>query len=402
MVVSKGMTVPDYRSEAEALLSTLVGWRRDFHQHPELAFAETRTAGIVAEELNALGLKVRMGVGGTGVTGLLQGEPTGPTVMLRADMDGLPVHETGDVPYASQVPGRMHACGHDGHVAMALGAATLLARRAPDLPGSILFVFQPAEERGGGAAAMIADGVLGGPAPSAAFGLHLWNGLPWGRICIQAGPMMAAADELHITVHGRGGHGAFPHETVDPIAVTGQILSALQTIVSRNVDPQETAVLSIGMVHGGTAFNIIADRVDLQGTLRTFSPVVRATVLTRLEVLLDGITSGMGARYEMEIIVGAPAVVNDPGLAGIAQAAAVQVAGAGALAHLQPLMGSEDFAEYQRHIPGCFILLGSQNNELGLNAPHHNPRFDFDERALPIGTALLAAAATRYLIDGNP
>jgi amidohydrolase len=394
------MKAPEFRAEAEGLAVQLVSWRRDLHQHPELAFRETRTADLVARQLAALGIEVRTGVGRTGVVGLLHGGRPGPTVMLRADMDGLPIQELSDAPYASQVAGVMHACGHDGHVAMLLGAARLLSRHAAELPGDILFVFQPAEEGLGGAAAMLADGLLTDPLPAAGFGLHLWNTMPLGRICAQAGPMMAAADLIRILVRGRGGHGALPHETVDAIAVTGQILSALQTIVSRNVDPQETAVLTIGIVHGGTSYNVIAETVALEGTIRTFSPSVRETVLTRLRVLLDGIAAGMGAQYELNVKDVAPAVVNDLGVSEVARAAAVQIVGATSVAWHPPLMVSEDFSEYQKFVPTCYMLLGSSNPALGLRVPHHNPRFDFDEMVLPIGAALMAAAAARFLIEG--
>jgi amidohydrolase len=393
------MTIPDFRSEAENLFAQAIAWRRDLHQHPELCFQEVRTAGLVARTLIELGYEVRTGVAKTGVVALLQGSRPGPTVMLRADMDALPIQEISDAPYASQVPGVMHACGHDGHVAIGLAAATLLARHAGKLPGRILFVFQPAEERLGGAAAMVAAGMLADPAPDAAFALQLWNMIPMGRVVAQAGPMMAAADVLQITVRGKGGHGAHPHETVDAIAVTGQVLSALQTIVSRNVDPQETAVLTIGTVHGGTAFNVIAETVELQGTIRTFSPAVRETVLTRLKVLLDGVIAGMGARYELNVQRVAPAVINDPTMTEIARAAAIQVVGNTAVIWHAPLMVSEDFSEFANRVPACFMLLGSGNAELGLNAPHHNPRFDIDERALPIGAALLATTATRFLME---
>ena len=317
--------------------------------------------------------------------------------MLRADMDALPVQEINDAPYVSQTPGVMHACGHDGHVAIGLGTAKLLAEHAAELPGRVLFVFQPAEEGQGGAAAMVAEGALVDPMPDAAFGLHLWNTMPLGRVVAQAGPLMAAADTLRITVRGRGGHGALPHETVDAVAVTGQVLSALQTIVSRNVDPQETAVLTIGTVHGGTAFNVIAETVEMQGTIRTFSPTVRETILTRLRVLLDGVIAGMGASYEMAVQSVTQTVVNDPALTEIARAAAIQVVGSTAVSWQPPLMVSEDFSEFARRVPACFMLLGSGNAQLGLNAPHHNPRFDFDERALPMGTALFATAAVRFL-----
>jgi amidohydrolase len=391
------MEMPDFRFEAESLRPQLIAWRRDLHQHPELGFAVTRTAGLVARTLSELGYEVRTGVGRTGVVALLQGDRPGPTVLLRADMDALPIQEISDAPYASQTAGVMHACGHDGHVAIGLGAATLLARHVRDLPGRVMWVFQPAEEGDGGAAAMVADGVLADPRPDAAFGLHLWNTMPLGRIIAQPGPLMAAADIVRISVRGRGGHGALPHETVDAVAVTGQVLSALQTIVSRNVDPQETAVVTIGTVHGGTAFNVIAETVEMQGTIRTFSPTVRETVLTRLRVLLDGVTAGLGARYELVIHEMTGAVVNDPTMAEIARAAGMQVAGSTAVAWHAPLMVSEDFSEFARRVPACFMLLGSGNAELGLNAPHHNPRFDFDERALPIGAALLATAAMRFL-----
>jgi len=391
------MSIPDYRTEAESLFAQLVAWRRDLHRHPELSFQEVRTSGIVAQTLSELGYEVRTGVARTGVVALLHGGRPGPTVMLRADMDALPIQEISEASYVSQSPGVMHACGHDGHVAIGLGTATVLARHAAELAGDVLFVFQPAEERDGGAAAMIAAGALADPAPAAAFGLHLWNSLPAGRVVAQAGPLMAAADILQITVRGKGGHGGQPHETVDAIAVTGQVLSALQTIVSRNVNPQDTAVLSIGVVRGGTAFNIIAETVELLGTLRTFQPAVREAVLTRLRVLLDGITAGMGAECELTVQPLTGPVINDGAASEIARSAAAQVVGNTAIAWNAPLMVSEDFAEFGKVAPSCFLLLGSGNADLGLNAAHHNPRFDFDERVLPTGVALLATTATRYL-----
>lgn len=396
------MTLPNFRVEAETLSGQLTAWRRDFHIHPELGFEVHRTAGVVARTLAELGCEVRTGIGRSGVIGLITGGKPGPTVMLRADMDALPIQEISEAPYISQVPGVMHACGHDGHVAIGLGAATLLARHAADLPGQVLLVFQPAEEAMGGARAMVEDGALDDPRPAAAFGLHLWNTMPLGRVVAQAGPIMAAADVLRITIHGKGGHGALPHEAVDAIAVTGQVLSALQTIVSRNVDPQETAVLTVGTVHGGTAFNIISETVEMQGTIRTFSPAVRETVVTRLKVLLDGVSAGMGARYELDIQDVTGAVINDSAMAETARSAALQVVGATNVAWQPPFMVSEDFSEFANRVPACFMLLGSGNPELGLNAPHHNPRFDFDERVLPLGAALLATTAVKFLLEGQP
>jgi amidohydrolase len=393
------MTLPNLRIEAESLGGQLTAWRRDLHSHPELGFDVYRTAGMVARTLGELGCDVRTGIGQSGVIGLIAGGKPGPTVMLRADMDALPIQEISDVPYASQVAGAMHACGHDGHVAIGLGAATLLARHAADLPGQVLLVFQPAEEGLGGARAMIDDGALVDPLPAAAFGLHLWNSMPLGRVVAQAGPIMAAADVLRIVIHGKGGHGALPHEAVDAIAVTGQVLSALQTIVSRNVDPQETAVLTVGTVRGGTAFNVIAETVEMQGTIRTFSAAVRETVITRLQVLLDGVTAGLGARYELHIQDVTRAVVNDTTMAEIARGAAVQVVGATNVVWQPPFMVSEDFSEFAKLVPACFMLLGSGNPGLGLSAPHHNPRFDFDEDALPLGAALLATAAAQFLYE---
>ncbi len=391
------MTLPNFRAEAEGLATQLTAWRRDLHAHPELAFEEHRTAGIVAAVLGELGCEVRTGVGQTGVIGVISGGKPGPTVMLRVDMDALPIREISDAPYVSQVGGVMHACGHDGHVALGLGAATLLARHAGDLPGQVLLLFQPAEEGMGGARAVLADRALNDPAPVAAFGLHLWNTMPLGRVVAQAGPLMAASDVLRIVIHGRGGHGALPHEAVDAIAVTGQVLSALQTIVSRNVDPQETAVLTIGTVHGGTKYNVIAETVEMEGTIRTFSATVRETVVTRLRVLLDGVIAGFGARYTLEILDVTRAVINDGAMAEIARKSANQVVGATNVVWQPPFMVSEDFSEYAERMPSCFMLLGSGNPGLGLSESHHSPRFDFDEDALPLGAALLATAAARFL-----
>ncbi len=389
--------MPDFRSEAQALTDQLVAWRRDLHRHPELAFEERRTAAMVAEHLGRLGYEVQTEVGRTGVVGILEGNRPGKTVLLRFDMDALPIEEANKTEYASQVPGKMHACGHDGHTAIGLGVATLLARHRHALGGRVKLIFQPAEETAGGARAVIADGVLNDPAPDLALGLHLWNPLPVGRVIVQAGPLMAAATHFKLTIYGRGGHGAMPHETVDALVTAAHAVTTLQTIVSRNVNPTETAVLSVGTFHAGRAFNVIADRAELSGTIRAFDDQIMAQMKERLHQVMTGVAQAFGATFELELEHAAPAVVNDPAVASLVARAARRVLGEGSVGSTTPVMVSEDMAEFLKRIPGCFFLLGSMNPERGLDSPHHHPRFDFDEAALPLGVAILAEAAATYL-----
>ncbi len=389
--------MPDFRLEAWALMDQLVAWRRDLHRHPELAFEEHRTAARVAEHLERLGYEVQTGVGRTGVVGILEGDRAGKTVLLRFDMDALPIEEANETEYVSQVPGKMHACGHDGHTAIGLGVATLLARHRRALAGRVKLVFQPAEETAGGARAMIADGVLADPAPDIALGLHLWNSLPVGRALVQAGPFMAAATHFKLTIYGRGGHGAMPHETVDALVVAAHVVAALQTIISRNVNPAETAVLSVGTFHAGRAFNVIADRAELSGTLRAFDDPLMAQVQERLRQVVAGVTQAFGAAFALELERAAPAVVNDPAVVSLVANAARRVLGDASVGSTTPVLVSEDMAEFLRRVPGCFFFLGSMNPERGLDYPHHHPRFDFDEAALPLGVAILAEAAAAYL-----
>ncbi len=387
----------DYRAAAQALREQLIAWRRDLHRHPELAFAERRTAGVVAGQLQRLGYEVRTGVGRTGVVGVLEGDEAGPTVLLRFDMDALPITEANAVEYASQEPGKMHACGHDGHTAIGLGVATVLAQERARLRGAVKLVFQPAEESQGGARAVIADGALADPTPAIALGLHLWNVLPVGQAIVRAGPLMAAATHFRLTVQGRGGHGALPHQTVDALLVAAHLVVALQTIVSRNVDPIQTAVLSVGTLHSGEAFNIIAERAELTGTLRAFDDRVMELMVERLRQVVSGVTATFGATYELELERASPAVVNAPEVAALVERAARRVLGEGAVGPGQPVMGSEDMAEFLTRVPGCYCLLGSQNPARGLVHPHHSPRFDFDEEALPLGVAILVEATMEYL-----
>ncbi|MBN1965478.1 MAG: amidohydrolase [Anaerolineae bacterium] len=390
----------DYRQAASALAAQTSDWRRDFHQHPELGFAEYRTAGIVAQTLNDLGLEVQTGVGKTGVVGILSGAANGPTVLVRCDMDALPIHETTGAAYASVTPGVMHACGHDGHTAIGLTVAHLLHAQREHLHGQVKFVFQPAEEIAGGARAMIEDGVLTDPAPDVALGLHLWNTSPVGEVAVVGGPLMAGADTFEITVHGRGGHGGLPHEAIDPVLAAAHIITALQSIVSRNVSASDAAVVSVTSVQAGNTDNVIPSEAYLLGTLRTFRPAVHDLVMRRVREIATATAATFGCEAEVKITELTPPVVNDPGVAArVRQAIRPYVAAERVIDSLQTAT-AEDMAIFLNHVPGCFFFVGSANSARGLDAPHHHPRFDFDEAALSLGAALLAAAVADYVIPG--
>jgi amidohydrolase len=387
----------DSKVEPEALREQLVDWRRDFHRHPELAFQEQRSAGIIAQVLRGLGYDIETGVAKTGVVALLSGEEPGPVVMARFDMDALPVSEANETDYVSENPGMMHACGHDGHMAIGLGVATLLARHREDLSGTLKLVFQPGEEGGNGAEMMVREGVLEDPRPHVVLVTHVWNEKPVGTVDVTAGPIWAAAERWTCRVQGEGGHGAIPHHTVDPIIVASHIVTSLQTVVSRNVSPMETAVVSVGSFHGGDAFNVIPDHVDLNGTIRTYDARVRETVLRRLRELFKGTAAAYEASADLEIQHLTPAVVNDADVTRVVSASAEAVVGPENVSTGERTMGSEDAAYFTRDVPGCYFLLGSAHPERGLDAPHHNPRFDFDEDALPIGVAVMVEAILHYL-----
>lgn len=387
----------DSRAEAEALREQLVAWRRDFHRHPELAYQEHRSAQIIAEELRQLGYDVETGVAKTGVVALLDGDHSGPTVMARFDMDALPVTEANETEYASQNEGVMHACGHDGHMAIGLGVATLIARHRDHLPGTLKLVFQPAEEGANGAALMVEEGVLENPRPDILLITHLWNEKPVGNVDATPGAIMAAADRWTCTVRGEGGHGAMPQRAVDPIVAASHIVTALQTVVSRNVGPLETAVLTVGSFHGGEAFNVIPDRVDLKGTIRTYDPRVREKVIQRARQIVDSVAAAYEASASLEVESLAPALVNDAEVVVAVRKAAEAVLGPQAVTSGERTMGSEDASYFTQQVPGCYFFLGSANPERGLEAPHHNPRFDFDEDALPIGVAVMTEAILHTL-----
>ncbi len=383
--------------DAEALADQLTAWRRDLHQHPELGFQEKRTASIVAQSLRDLGLEVQTGIAETGVVAVVEGGRTGRTVMLRWDMDALPIQEATGAPYASTHPGVMHACGHDGHVAIGLGVARLLCERREDLRGRVKLVFQPAEEGLGGAERMIAAGVLENPSPDVALGVHLWNSRPVGWVGIGDGPVMAGAERLEIEILGKGGHGAAPQQARDPVPAAAQVISALQTIVSRNLDPRAAAVVSITQVHTGEAFNVIPDRAMLRGTIRTFDLDVRETVLHRVTEVASGVAAALGCTARVQLTPLTPPVVNDPAVAERVRQVARRVFPGVVPDEAERSMVSEDMAYFLQAVPGCFVLIGSADPTRGLDAPHHNPQFDFDEASLPQALALLVSATLELL-----
>ena len=387
-------------AEAQDMAPALVAWRRDFHMHPELGFEEVRTAGVVADHLRSLGLEVTAGVGKTGVVAVVEGDdlpPDAPTVLLRFDMDALPIDEENDVPYRSQTPGVMHACGHDGHTAIGMGVAQLLVRHRHSLPGHVKLVFQPAEEGLGGALAMIEDGVLENPAPSASFGMHLWSRLPLNQVIVQPGPLWATAGSFRLAIRGRGGHGAAPHETVDATVVASHIVVAWQSIVARSVDPAQTAVISVGTLHSGDVNNVISGRAELTGTIRTFDPAIEALLKQRMAEIADGVCRAFGATYELTFPFTFPATINSEEGAQLMQRVARQLVPAEQIAAITPMMVSEDMSEFLDRAPGCYILVGASDPLQGWHSPHHNPTFDFDERVLPTGVALMAGAAIAYV-----
>ncbi len=381
-------------------IDELIAVRRDLHQHPELGFEEVRTSGIVAAKLRALGLVPRTNVGRTGVVAVLKGGRPGKTVLLRADMDALPIHEANDTPYRSLADGKMHACGHDCHVSILLMVAKRLVAEAKNLAGSVVFVFQPAEELGGpkgGAEAMIQDGLLDDPKPDAAFGLHVWQDLPIGTVGVTAGPWMAAVDEFTVTVRGRGAHGAMPQASRDPVVCLAHVVTALQTLVSRNADPFHQAVVSVTQLRAGTAFNIIPETAWMNGTIRVFDAGLHAAIPGMFERVVKGVAQGLGCEADVLFERGNLPTVNDPAMCAWARAAAQDVVGAANVRDDVRTMGGEDFSAMLARVPGVFIAIGSRNEKRGLVHDHHHPKFDVDEEALRIGAEVLLGTAKRFL-----
>jgi len=373
----------------------LVATRRDLHQHPELGFEETRTAAVVADRLRSLGYAVETGVGRTGVVAR-RDFGLGPCVLVRADMDALPVAEANDVPYRSQAAGKMHACGHDGHVAIGLEVARRLQAGTSAARGAVKFAFQPAEETAGGAKAMIAAGILQSPPVAAALGVHLWNDLPVGTIGIMPGPVMASVDDFEITIQGRGGHAAAPHQTVDPVLVAAHVVTGLQALVSRRRNPFEEAVVSVTQVNAGHAFNVIPGAAELRGTVRTFGGAFYAEVPILLEETVQGIARAFGASADVRYRRLCKPTINDDTVTQLMAAAAAEVVGRANVLSGIRTMGGEDMSFFLAEVPGCFAFVGSAPR--GRPAfPHHSPHFDIDEDALAIGADLLSLAALRWL-----
>jgi amidohydrolase len=388
---------------AEALEPKLVEQRRDFHMNPELSNREERTARVVAEKLRSLGLEVKTGVGKHGVVALLKGGKPGPVVAWRADMDALPVTSIIDKPYKSRNTGVHHACGHDAHMAIGLTVAELLSGMRDDIKGSVKFIFQPAEEGApkgeeGGAALMIKDGALKDPAPSAIFGLHVWSLAKSGTVQYSFGPALASADSFEITIRGKQVHAANPHLGIDPIVVAAQCVTALQTVRSRRIDPNEGMVLSIGSIHGGNRSNIIPSEVKMEGTIRTFNENVRESVMSMMKQTLAGCTSANDATYAIDFSgTSYPVTKNHETLTPASLPAMERVLGKSNLILSKPITGAEDFSYFQREIPGFFWFLGVGNEKLGITAAHHTPNFDIDESALVLGVKVAANQLLDFL-----
>jgi amidohydrolase len=402
-------------SLSDELSAQVIEWRRDFHQNPELSNREFRTAGIVAEHLTGLGMEVSTGVAHTGVVGVLRGSRPGPVVLLRADMDGLPVPERNDLPFRSTARGEyngeevpvMHACGHDTHVAILMGVARILTELKEDLPGTVKFVFQPAEEGApkgeeGGAELMVAEGILEDPAVNAAFALHISAIQEAGHIGYAAGPRYASVDDFRIVVHGVQAHGASPWMGVDSVVVAAQIVNALQTIVSRNLElTQQPGIVTVGSIHGGVRSNIIPEQVEMIGTIRALDDEMRELIHRRVREIAEGVAASMGASAEVYIPWSAsyPITYNDPGLTAEMLPVLQAVAGPERVEHVKPITGAEDFSYIANEVPGLYISLGGRPPDRSPDevAAHHTPDFFVDERGLDVGVKALSAMAWQYL-----
>jgi amidohydrolase len=388
------------RSSIQALQPDLVSLRRQIHQQPELGFKEQITAARIASKLTEWGIAHQTGIAETGVVAVIQGQKPSSsprTLAIRADMDALPIQEANDVPYKSQHNGVMHACGHDGHTSIALMTAYYLSQHRDDFAGTVKIIFQPAEEGPGGAKPMIEAGVLKNPDVDAIIGLHLWNNLPLGTIGVRSGALMAAVERFSLTIQGKGGHGAMPHQTVDSIVLASQIVTALQTIVSRNVNPIDSAVVTVGQFNAGTAKNVIADTASLAGTVRYFNPNLADFFHQRIESIVAGICAAYGATYQLDYLKFYPPVINDEKITELVRSVAIDLVETllGVVPECQT-MGGEDMSFFLQEVPGCYFFVGSANPDRSLAYPHHHPRFDFDETALVTGVEMFVRCVEEY------
>ncbi len=387
-------------SQAKDLFPYTRDLRRDFHRHPELGFQEHRTAEIIVRELSNLeDMVIQTRIAGTGVVATLEGGKPGRVILLRFDMDALPVTENTGVNYSSEKVGVMHACGHDGHLAIGLTAVRLLHAGRENLPGTIKFVFQPAEEGLGGALAMIAEGILSDPIPDLVLALHLWNEKPLGWIGITDGLMMSASETFQVQITGKGGHGGKPHEAIDPIVAAAGIINTLQSVVSREIPPLDSGVITVSSIHGGEAHNVIPEEVILSGTIRSFTVETRDLLLKRFHEVVEQTAAAYLCHTKVTIVGISPAVNNDPKIAAVLRRTASELFPQAVIDQGYRTMASEDMAFMMQDIPGCFCLIGSANSDRGLDAKHHQPEFNFDEQALTQGTALLVSAVYELLKD---
>ncbi|WHY69749.1 M20 family metallopeptidase [Neobacillus sp. SuZ13] len=388
----------DWHFQLEEMYEQMVVWRRHMHENPELSFHEVDTPKMIAEILSDFGIEVRTSVGGRGVVGLIRGAKPGKTIALRADFDALPIQDEKEVPYKSKVPGVMHACGHDGHTATLLGVAKVLSENRHQLSGNVVLLHQHAEELApGGAIAMIEDGCLDGV--DVVFGTHLASGAPLGTYLVKSGYTMAAADAFKIKIQGKGGHGSSPHETIDAIAIGAQMINQLQYIVSRRVNPQHSAVVSVGSFHAGNASNVIADSAELTGTIRSFDKDVRVQIEEEFRTMVSGVCSAFHAEYEIEYNNGYPALYNHERETEVFKDIVKNTLDEGMLVDMTPIMGAEDFSYYLQEKPGMFFHTGARNEEIGASYPHHHPKFDFDEKAMIYAGKALLSIVHQYTVE---
>lgn len=396
---SNSVAQSQLRPEVRKLQPLLVEWRRHLHQRPELGFKEHLTGEFICQKLQEWGIEHQIGVAKTGILATIDSGKPGPVLAIRADLDALPIQELNDVPYRSIHNGVMHACGHDGHTAIALGTAHYLATHRQDFNGIVKIIFQPAEEGPGGAKPMIEAGVLKNPDVDAIIGLHLWNNLPLGTVGVRSGTLMAATERFNCTILGKGGHGGMPHQTVDSIVVAAQIINALQTIVARNINPIDSAVVTVGELNAGRAFNVIADTARMGGTVRYFNLAYQDYFAKRIEQVIAGICESHGANYEFNYNPLYPPLINDEKIADLVKSVAELLVEtpAGVVPECQT-MGGEDMSFFLQEVPGCYFFLGSANADKNLAYPHHHPRFDFDETALGMGVEMFVRCVDKFCI----